>query len=267
MPWTDSLRHPQWMRATTEKATSPVPWDHFLLPPAHCLPLYYQGYVVGLVTPSWTERLRLMAPKGIKITPEAITFDGQWEALYETLLSHRVLVGPNHESLPLIDRTGKVLSVAPRGLFRALGLTTQCVYAWVRNEQGQWLLSQRALTKIIDPGLWDCAGAGLIQRHESVETALYRELEEEAGLQTTEVTNLVGYPPMITTRMIAEGILQEIAYCYTLTMQPHGCPRNHDGEVRQFTWVSTTQLTQYIHKNLVPAQTAWVYHNCLEKTL
>ncbi len=53
---------------------------------------------------------------------------------------------------------------------------------WITNSRGQILLAQRALTKKRSPGKWGAAAAGTVEAHETYETNIVKEIEEELGI-------------------------------------------------------------------------------------
>lgn len=53
---------------------------------------------------------------------------------------------------------------------------------WLTNSAGEVLIAQRLLTKDKDPGKWGPAAAGTLEEGETYETNIYKEAEEEIGL-------------------------------------------------------------------------------------
>ncbi len=51
------------------------------------------------------------------------------------------------------------------------------------NSKGEALLARRALSKSHDPGKWGPAVAGTVEKGESYEQNIYKEAEEELGIQ------------------------------------------------------------------------------------
>jgi isopentenyldiphosphate isomerase len=56
------------------------------------------------------------------------------------------------------------------------------VLVWLENSDGQVLMTRRAMTKKVFPGMWEPAAAGSVLPDESYEQAAIRELKEETGL-------------------------------------------------------------------------------------
>ena len=54
------------------------------------------------------------------------------------------------------------------------------VHVWLQNSSGEFLISQRALSKG-DPGMWECTGGSAVTGDDSL-TAAIREVKEELGL-------------------------------------------------------------------------------------
>ncbi|MEK9812010.1 MAG: NUDIX domain-containing protein [Bordetella sp.] len=93
--------------------------------------------------------------------------------------------GWRNEDFAVIDRQG--LTMGPdrrleRSLFRWLGLLSESVQLNLWRDDGLLWIAQRAMTKAIDPGLWDAAVAGGLSAGEQPEQAIWRESLEEAGL-------------------------------------------------------------------------------------
>lgn len=56
------------------------------------------------------------------------------------------------------------------------------VHVWIRNSQGQYLMSQRAASRPAFPLLWECTGGSVLKGEDSLSGAL-REVKEEIGLE------------------------------------------------------------------------------------
>lgn len=55
------------------------------------------------------------------------------------------------------------------------------VHVWIRNEKGQYLISQRAASRPTFPLMWECVGGSVTAGEDSLTGAL-REVKEEVGL-------------------------------------------------------------------------------------
>lgn len=55
------------------------------------------------------------------------------------------------------------------------------VHVWIRNRQGQYLISQRAANRPTYPLMWECVGGSVLKGESSAEGAV-REVKEEVGI-------------------------------------------------------------------------------------
>lgn len=132
--------------------------------------------------------------------------------------------------------SGKCIALAERGLFRFLGMLTTSVYAVGTRRDGRVFVSLRSRTKQVDPGLWDALAAGMISANESRETALEREIAEEAGL-TCSYTIDSGWTCLKVRRTVPEGWMAEDAYVCRVVVDDDSMPQNVDGEVEEIRCV------------------------------
>lgn len=68
-----------------------------------------------------------------------------------------------------------------RGTPLASGEYHLVVHIWVRNKNGDFLITKRAADKMPFPGCWECTGGSALAGENSLEAAL-RETKEETGI-------------------------------------------------------------------------------------
>jgi isopentenyldiphosphate isomerase/intracellular septation protein A len=89
------------------------------------------------------------------------------------------------EMLPVVDEQGKVTGQAVRSAchFSSSGkILHPVVHLHVFNSNGDIYLQHRALSKKVQPGMWDTSVGGHISYGEDLETSLRREAQEEIGM-------------------------------------------------------------------------------------
>jgi 8-oxo-dGTP pyrophosphatase MutT (NUDIX family) len=55
------------------------------------------------------------------------------------------------------------------------------VHVWIKNSEGQYLISQRSSTRPTYPFMWECVGGSVLKGENSLQGAI-REVKEEVGL-------------------------------------------------------------------------------------
>jgi len=55
------------------------------------------------------------------------------------------------------------------------------IHVWIRNDRGEYLISQRSADRLSFPLMWECVGGSVIKGEDSLTGAL-RETEEEVGI-------------------------------------------------------------------------------------
>ncbi|MFZ9759459.1 MAG: NUDIX domain-containing protein, partial [Burkholderiaceae bacterium] len=173
------------------------------------------------------------------------------------------LLGPfgwRHENFAVIDRAG--LPPLPdlqleRSLFRWLGLLSESVQLNIRREDGSLWIAQRAMTKAIDPGLWDAAVAGGLSAGEPPEEAVQRESFEEAGLTDPwhKQIQRAAAPCMRIARLVAPPmppgskapwpepcLHHERVWRFEITIPNAWQPSANDGEVMAFRAVKPEEI-------------------------
>lgn len=63
----------------------------------------------------------------------------------------------------------------PKGFYHLV------VHVWIRNRKGEYLISQRSVSRPTFPLMWECVGGSVLMGESSIDGAL-REVKEEVGL-------------------------------------------------------------------------------------
>ncbi len=81
-----------------------------------------------------------------------------------------------NERLYEVDEHDRVVNARSRGDLHRLGLRHRAVHILVCNHKGDVFLQKRAMSKDINPGLWDTSAAGHVDFGESYVDSARREL-------------------------------------------------------------------------------------------
>ncbi|WP_287043114.1 NUDIX domain-containing protein [Desulfonatronospira sp. MSAO_Bac3] len=113
------------------------------------------------------------------------------------------------EILEVVDREGCVLGAAPRKRVHGNNsLLHRVVHVLVFDDQDRLLLQKRSLNKRVAPGRWDTSVGGHVDCGESIETAMYREMQEELGIRPRDVQFAYKY-------IHSNDFESELVYTYT----------------------------------------------------
>jgi isopentenyldiphosphate isomerase/intracellular septation protein A len=148
------------------------------------------------------------------------------------------------EILPVVDENGAIIGKAPRQLcHRVLSgnetlpgmgekLLHPVVRLWISDGHGGFWMQKRSMSKLVQPGKWDCAVGGHIAFGESAHAALRREATEEIGLEEL---------PPVSPRFSfiwETPIERELVYVSSASLSPATPPvadRNEVDEIRVWT--------------------------------
>jgi len=88
-----------------------------------------------------------------------------------------IIVNENDEIIGYKERGTE----QPTDIFRSTSL-------WITNSKDEVLLARRAWTKRGSPGKWGSSAGGIVEEHETYDTNVLKETEEEIGLKKIKPT-------------------------------------------------------------------------------
>ncbi|HEX4857286.1 MAG TPA: DUF4743 domain-containing protein [Limnobacter sp.] len=188
-------------------------------------------HAAGLQATETTAHLELLAPTNPQQFSAALASVGRF------LQALNLVPGWRNEEQLVLDAEGQVLATAERALFKTLGLRTRAVHVHVENHLGQVWAGVRAPTKHENPGMLDNLAAGGVASAEDIQTTLWRELDEEAGLGPEDFTRIEPMYPRelaLSRPLLYGGWHHETVLLYRGVLRPGHRPRNRDGEVAGF---------------------------------
>ena len=120
------------------------------------------------------------------------------------------------EILEVVDTQGCVIGAAPRECVHGNNqLLHRVVHVLVFDRKNRLLLQKRSLNKRVAPGRWDMSVGGHVDCGESIETAMFREMEEELGIRP-------GSPQFAYQYIHSNDFESELVFTYTC---------QHDGAI------------------------------------
>lgn len=90
--------------------------------------------------------------------------------------------------IPIVNEADEIVAYKDR---ESLDLEHDIVRSsslWITNSRGQILLAQRTFNKRTDPGKWAEAVGGTVEGDDTYDSTIYREAEEELGIQGRHFT-------------------------------------------------------------------------------
>lgn len=144
------------------------------------------------------------------------------------------------EYVVLLDDEGRPIGAAPKssvhGTDTALHLAFSC---HVLNEQGQALVTRRALDKKTWPGVWSNSFCGHPRPAEQVIAAVHRRAEFELGITLTDVELAL---PLFRYRAVDASGIVEYEVCPVYTARTTDEPTLNPLEVADAKWVDPADL-------------------------
>lgn len=90
----------------------------------------------------------------------------------------------------IVDKNDNVIGGEERTVVYEKGLIHRLIRVLLFNEKNELVLQWRSANEDTFPNTWDQSAGGHVDEGEDYETAAYRELEEELGVKSAELTLL-----------------------------------------------------------------------------
>ncbi|MDI6865523.1 MAG: NUDIX domain-containing protein [Thermodesulfovibrio yellowstonii] len=143
------------------------------------------------------------------------------------------------EFLEVVDRDGRIISLAPRSIIHGNpSMLHKVVHVLVFNSKGELLLQKRASHKDVAPGKWDTSVGGHIMPGEDILTAAKREMLEELGIVSENLHFLYTY-------IHSNNYESELVYTYcTVHEGPFSFNKN---EIEEIAFWSIEKMQQLLN--------------------
>jgi isopentenyl-diphosphate Delta-isomerase len=146
-----------------------------------------------------------------------------------------VLVNDNNEQIGVMPKLAAHNANTP--LHRAFS-------CYVFDHKGKFLLTQRALTKKVFPGVWTNSCCGHPMPDEKTEDAIKRRLAFELGLQPEKIDVML---PHYRYRAEMDGIVEnEICPVFTAIVSED--PKPNKEEVKNYKWIEWDEFVKMLEK-------------------
>lgn len=144
------------------------------------------------------------------------------------------------ELVVLVDDMGAPIGTARKATVHTTETPLHFAFSChVTNENGEVLVTRRALSKATWPGVWTNSFCGHPAPDESIEAAIHRRAMQELGMTVTDIH--VVLPDFRYRAVDASGIVEnEICPVYAAVAVSE--PQPSDAEVAEWRWVKPDSL-------------------------
>lgn len=145
--------------------------------------------------------------------------------------------------LILVDENDQPVGTMGKMEAHEKGLLHRAFSVFIINEQGEWLLQQRAFTKYHSPGLWTNACCSHPAPGETIVEAAKRRISEELGMTIENVETLFTFQYQVEFN----NGLHEHELDHVLLAQYSNLTINfNQAEVASVKWCSSTEIAQLL---------------------
>jgi isopentenyl-diphosphate Delta-isomerase len=159
------------------------------------------------------------------------------------------------ELIVLVDEQGKPIGTAEKfaahNAHTPLHLAFSC---YVFNDRGELLVTQRALSKKVWPGVWTNSVCGHPAPDEAVVDAIKRRLEYELGMQATDFQ--VVLPNYRYKTPPFKGIIEN-EICPVHTARAASLPKPNPNEVEAIRWMTWSDFVKAAKADTADVYSYW----------
>jgi isopentenyl-diphosphate delta-isomerase len=151
----------------------------------------------------------------------------------------------SEELIVLVDEQNHPIGVAPKlASHHAQTPLHRAFSCFVFNCQGQFLLTQRALSKRVFPGVWTNSCCGHPSPGEATDDAVRRRLRDELGMSVEQLTLVL---PDFRYRAEMAGIVEN-EICPVYVALAVGEPRLNPAEVEAVAWIEWDDFVRRVRE-------------------
>lgn len=229
------------------------------------MPLLWNGQVIGTVAQGFLESVNVDFLRGQRITFSHKKTPGLGESwsfvapdasfalnALAQLLREKGRSGPwRNEQIAVCTPQGQRVATVERGAVRLLGVNTNAVHLIGLAPDGRMWVQQRSKKKPNHPNKWDTLMGGMVSAADTLELALARETQEEAGLDVQQLQQLQ-HGGQVTFACPSDEVKGGVAYMreridwFSATVPADMEPKNQDGEVQQFQCIDRSTLLEWL---------------------
>jgi len=217
--------------------------------PSTLLPLHSHGRQIGWLKPSFADVLmRYPAAFACEAPGIRVASIAQMGKAVLALAAEGWITGWRDE--PYDVRFGaESLFTIERAAFRRFGMLAGAAHlnGWVATDGGFKLwVARRSASKPIDPGMLDNLVGGGIAAGSTPAATLVKECGEEAGIDPAQAQCAAAAGCLRITRMVEDGVHDEIVHVFDLELPPRFVPANRDGEVAEFMLLEPAEVARRV---------------------
>lgn len=151
----------------------------------------------------------------------------------------------SNEMVVLCDEDGTPVGTALKSEVHTTETPLHLAFScYVFNQDGEFLVTRRALSKKTWPGIWTNSACGHLAPGESALEAVERRVPHEIGVPVGSLDNIVCALPDFNYRAVdSRGIVEwEICPVFVATLKPGVEINPRDDEVEQLAWTTADEL-------------------------
>lgn len=161
----------------------------------------------------------------------------------------------HEELIVLLDEAHVPIGSAPKLASHHADTPLHLAFScYVFNEKGQLLVTKRANSKKVWPGVWTNTCCGHPGPNEMIEAAINRRLDDELGMKVTDIK--VAVPEYAYCTPPFNGIIEN-EFCPIYVARANSAPQPNPEEVSEFAWISWAAFIETATKDANDTWSWW----------